>query len=121
MRHDRADLRRLAELGIAVLDWRKPPARSLRTVTIDSDETASSMLKDIFRGLGIAGISARWRDEDSSFMRSADSVIIRFGTVEASQSHDHGKVTSLPTLADMRGNASAKRQAWSQLRTLLRH
>ncbi|MFZ2235966.1 MAG: hypothetical protein WBP11_15875 [Dokdonella sp.] len=118
-RHDVADLRRLEELGIAALDWRHPPARPSRMVIIDSDEPANTTLKDIMKGLCIAGISAHLRGKDATAAPSADAIVIRFGAADITALPDQGTANVLPTLADLRSNASAKRQAWSLLRAML--
>ncbi len=119
-RHDGPDLRRLAELGIVALEWRHAPARSSRTIIIDSDDAANTTLKDIMKGLAIVGISAHLRGRDAPGVPSADPVVFRFGAVDMTTSPDDSSATLLPPLAELRGNAAAKRQAWSQMRALMR-
>lgn len=119
-RHDGADLRRLAELGIDVLDWRQTPVRASRAVIIDSDGAATETLSYIVKGLAIVGISARLNGRDATAAALADAVVIRFGAARTTASPNADTALSLPPLSELRGNAAAKRQAWSQIRALLR-
>ncbi|MEO6077023.1 MAG: hypothetical protein ABIP56_09480 [Dokdonella sp.] len=119
-RHDADDLRRLAELGIVALDWRHLPARRSHAVIIDSGESATAILSFVVKGLAIVGISARLHGLDASSAGSADAVVIRFGAAGMATSPNADNALALPPLAELCGNAAAKRQAWSQMRALLR-
>lgn len=93
----------------------------MRVFFIESVETENMALKDIVKGLSIAGISAHMRDPGAANGEAADAVVIRFvadATVAAAAADRNASV--LPALAYLRGNPAAKRQAWSQLRALMR-
>lgn len=120
-RHDAIDLRRLAELGITALEWRNPPTAPMRVVVVESDDAANATLKDIVKGLAIIGIAVRLRGSSGADAGESDKIVIRFAAVaDATSATGNGNMRVLPALANLRGNAVAKRQAWSQLRTLLR-
>ncbi len=89
-------------------------------VIVESDESANALLKDIVKSLAMAGLTSRLRGAGGMVAPEADVTVIRFGATDATASPDGGAATLLPTLTDLRGNAAAKRSAWSQLRALLR-
>ena len=119
-RHDDDDLRRLAELGIAALDWRPPPARVPRAVIIDSDGATTATLSYLVKGLTAVGISAHLNGRDATAAVLANAVVIHFGARGITASPNAHTALDLPPLAELRGNAEAKRQVWSQIRALLR-
>ena len=88
---------------------------------IDSDETANATLKDIVKGLAMAGIAARLQFPVAANVDVADKIVIRFAADACvASAADNMDVNVLPALTRLRGNAAVKRQAWSQLRALLR-
>ena len=123
-RHDQADLRRLAELGMTPLHWRSPPmqTRASGTVHIVHDGASSDLfLKDLLRAITLAGrLPQLSAGDESTNARSTDRVI-QLGNAGSAMKLPGGitKVLALPSLAELRGNAVAKREAWLKLRTLL--
>ncbi len=123
-RHDRTDLRRLAELGITPLHWRPSlvQARASGTVHIvHNGATSEPLLDDLLRTITLAGRSAQLSNSDDSARATVMDRVIRLGDTESvmRSPDDIDKVLTLPTLAELRGNAVTKRDAWLKLRTLL--
>ena len=126
-RHDPADLRRLAELDCLPVQWRRPPlpARSRRRdlVLISDDPRPHGLLADLLRGLTLAGHVALIRPTPATDA-SSTALNLHFGlptaaaTTGATPSPSSALV--LPSLAELRGNAAAKRAAWQALRAALR-
>lgn len=126
LRHDAVDLRRLAELGVVPLDWRREilPAQSQpgATVLVIHDGTPSiPLVADLLRAISLAGATPQLSSE-TEFANAEDSRAIRLGgqtsAANAALNPDHA--LALPTPAQLCGNASAKREAWSKLRVFLR-
>lgn len=123
-RHDQTDLRRLAELGITPLHWRRSlvPTGATGTVhIIHNGATSDSLLDDLLRAITLAGMSPQLSNSEESEKTISPGRVIRLGTTATVMNppDDTSKVLTLPTLAVLRGNAFAKRDAWLKLRTLL--
>lgn len=116
-RHDRADLRRLAEFGYEPVRWRRPPAGVTQrgVIVLSEPAPAKGLLADLLRGLGLTGRPLQVV-APTTVPIEAKALVVRFRSTPASVSGD----IVLPDLAELRGNPAAKREAWAALRAALR-
>lgn len=125
-RHDHADLRRLREFGITPLHWRRSLIASRtplhRCVLVLHDGAATGpLLDDLLRAMKLAGVTPQLSERNDATASRSDTRIIQLGrSINTTiSSIDSVPALSLPALTELRGNAEAKRAAWSTLRILL--
>ncbi|MEO7917366.1 MAG: hypothetical protein ABIR16_06950 [Dokdonella sp.] len=130
-RHDATDLRRLTELGITPLHWRRSLQRTGRVkpraviFIHDADgssaDSASRLLKDLLRAFHLAGLNPQLRGPSEISERSNDAVIVSLGVdAGAGKGGVDAVMLDLPSVAEMRGDATVKRKAWAAIRNHLR-
>lgn len=125
-RHDATDLRRLSELGFVPLDWRRArlssQSRSKSAVSVIYDGSPSPpIVADLLRAISLAGATPQLSREVERSTTTGSRVIQFGGQINATNpTIGVNAALTLPTPAQLRGNAPAKREAWSKLRGFLR-
>lgn len=124
-RHDRADLRRLAEFGYEPMQWRRPPAAASRrsVIVLSEPAPAKGLLADLLRGLILGGHPLQQRVPTEGATLDSKALIVRFDSASAAgitESTSASAAVVLPAVSELRGNPTAKRAAWAALRAALR-
>lgn len=96
--------------------------RTSATVHIVHDGASSDLfLNDLLRAITLAGRLPQLATSDESAKARSTDRVIQLGNAGSAMKlpGDMTRVLALPSLAELRGNAVAKREAWLKLRTLL--